>query len=715
MLDVAAALGATTVVESEEQDRPLRLKLLAETPGLPTFNPDKRIHYVSPTHIDAHDRCPKRHYGAKVLGIEQVSSSDGARVGSLVHKRLEGWSRTGKLADTDEHKVIVTAGLAMNGARPRTADGAPTNWVPSFEDVTSGRADIEREFVLYVDGLAVPFYGLIDVFWLCQALIGDYKSTSDFKWMKSEYELRVNSQAVIYSLAGMEAGISAIDDQGREYIDFELYYLRTKGAPQSNRVPVRLYRDKLEATMLELVKKAQDLIESAQLPFKEVRHDTRACGDFGGCFMRDTCHAAGVAVYGESTFDHLLTDFEGSNALIEDETMALPAGLQKMKDAQNAVKVTAAAAPLAPESVGDQAVTPPAAATPAPNKFGTPNAPKAVQVPQSIVAPPPVQIQAPKINPPDGFPANVPGTIDGPTPPAGVVSQLDTNLREQVAGEQAAKAEAKAAKAADKPKLGIPGKKAAAPAPAAETPAAPSFFGCEDEEIAESAKSAPAFQEALSAHLASEKTLTDLIAAKPEVVAKINELLAAGEEDEADELKAKHDMLVTKAERAVTKTKSSLDAAAAEAIAQATEVFAEHRAATAKAAEERAKAQEKVLAAGPPVVAASSAEAVATVRKTIDASGEKVLCINCRSQTEEVTFWEEWVAPFIRRAEKANKVEHFRMIGHDANLKVLLEITTALKAGTVQLPDCLVMLNYSAQTHGTFVETLRPLFNKVYQ
>lgn len=616
-----------------------------------------------------------------MLQIEQPGSASTA-FGSAVHKLLERWSRYGEpVADhAADPRMLGVASLGLPFA-------------PHPSEIADGTADVEREFVLYVDGLEIPFYGLIDVLRLMVALIGDYKTTSDFKWMKSEYELKVNPQAVIYSLYALSVGIVAVDDQGREYVDCEFYYLRTKGAPQSNKVPVRLYKNELLKTLEALIKEAKALIYEATLPFEEVPYNLSACGDFGGCFMRDTCHAAGLPVFGQSIFDNILDDLNPE----EEKEMALPSGLASMQAARKAVSVTAATVSVASiaADLGEQIAAPPAPAAPSPPKFGTPSAPKPVQAPKAI--------QAPTMNPPDGFPANVPGTPDGPTPPAAVESKLMATLEGQVAAEGVAKETAKAAKAADKPKTPLVGKKAKEPDAAPVTPVDSDFYGCHDKEISEIARTSEPWKAAAAAVEEARTTLSELIEAKDEVTKQIEELLAADKEDEADDLKAEHDKLCTKAERALTKALEAKKAAGLEAVRQATELVTAERA---------RKEAEKA-----PEVAASPATTSVTKAPAVQAGGRyKVLCINCRPQVDvEVTFWEDFIAPFIKRAEKANKVEHFRMIGHDANLKVLVEIVAGLKAGTVDIPDYLIMHNYSAQSHGTFIETLKPLFNQVFQ
>ena len=200
---------------------------------------------------------------------------------------------------------------------------------------------IERRFAYQDPEAGVWVVGLIDLVLPDLGLrrILDHKTTSDFRYCKTEHELRYNTQALIYgalmapllNLWDTRTGRSLrVERHGAEAQDFPVYdlrldlvervesvsfthvYYRTRRNPDSRTTEVSwsgseladLYRSKV-APFLALQRSigllhisGEELVRDPSL----IPHNTDACGRFGGCHFRDLCGALGHA---SRPFNHL--------------------------------------------------------------------------------------------------------------------------------------------------------------------------------------------------------------------------------------------------------------------------------------------------------------------------------------------------------------------------------------------------------------------------
>jgi len=149
----------------------------------------------------------------------------------------------------------------------------------------------------YTKGLAVPAIGFIDLVELDSRRITDHKTTSDFKWAKTEYELAADLQAIIYSKF---AGEHLFEGSGD--IVFRHVYYRTRGTPSSMTSEVTLTADHLEEKFRGISASVDSMVESsaAEVP-GDVAYNARACSDYGGCSFRGKCAKLGVRTYGAAS------------------------------------------------------------------------------------------------------------------------------------------------------------------------------------------------------------------------------------------------------------------------------------------------------------------------------------------------------------------------------------------------------------------------------
>jgi hypothetical protein len=140
---------------------------------------------VSASQIKLWNAC-QRAWGYRYLEGKKSPQTDSQRLGTREHELWDAWLSKGEVPDPDE--VFVTdRGVKYPG---KIARAALHLLPPPFSGI-----ECEKEFTLEVDG--VRLYGFID--FLTMEIVGDHKTTTDFKWAMSAEELAEDIQAIIYA------------------------------------------------------------------------------------------------------------------------------------------------------------------------------------------------------------------------------------------------------------------------------------------------------------------------------------------------------------------------------------------------------------------------------------------------------------------------------------------------------------------------------------
>jgi hypothetical protein len=148
-------------------------------------------------------------------------------LGTRVHEILEAWLTKGEVPDPDE--VFVTdRGVKYPG---KIARAALHLLPPPFSGI-----ECEKEFTLEVDG--VRLYGFID--FLTMEIVGDHKTTTDFRWAMSAEELAEDIQAIIYAKYFFDTHPSS------DTVELHWIYDRTTKNPKSVKVKVKVSREEIE-------------------------------------------------------------------------------------------------------------------------------------------------------------------------------------------------------------------------------------------------------------------------------------------------------------------------------------------------------------------------------------------------------------------------------------------------------------------------------------
>lgn len=239
---------------------------------------------LSKSQLEGHNLCRRKWGWRKIAKIK--GSNRFARLGTLVHEQLEAYLVSGKQPDPElEQGRIAEAGLHL---LPTHKD--PGLIVESHVFTITDEAWYEgfADWVEHPDSHeGIP-------------LIGDHKSTGNFKWALSEEDLKRDVQANIYARAAMQ--MYDTEESLAKWV-----YYRTKGKPRARPVCVEFRRQEVEDFFGEVIdpmaakvhadyREADDRIADGQTRVQAVlamEANVGACSMYGGCPYRENCNLDG--------------------------------------------------------------------------------------------------------------------------------------------------------------------------------------------------------------------------------------------------------------------------------------------------------------------------------------------------------------------------------------------------------------------------------------
>lgn len=192
--------------------------------------------------------------------------SPAAELGSKVHGVLENWLKNGQAPDLgSEEGKIATAGLSF---------------LPP-----PGKADIEQHFLIRTP--IAEYQGYKDATWWEEKrrIVCDHKTTGDFKWAKTEDDLRTDIQAALYAADEMSK-------HNLQEVELRWIYYRTKGANQAKRVSLVIHKEQVEKNFDVIDAMAKVMLEAHRSGKKalDLPPTVTACGAFGGCPHIERCN-----------------------------------------------------------------------------------------------------------------------------------------------------------------------------------------------------------------------------------------------------------------------------------------------------------------------------------------------------------------------------------------------------------------------------------------
>ena len=267
----------------------------------------------SPSAVATFRGCPRKWAWRAVSGIEGVSTA-AAELGKKVHDELEKYLNGGQLDFSTEVGYIAASGI-HHLPRPGTP-GLKTEgdffFQGPWEHQYSGRIDFSVSPVSVPVG-SVPVgsvpVGSVPVGSVpavpvgtpvCAPVVGDHKTTRDFRWKKTEQQLLDDEQCIIYATKYF------IENPNQTEVELRWVYYSTGSTKKSAVTSIRInhehtYRglEKIEATAREMAATyayltSEDVaarypIEQRPLALPLTDQMKSFCGEYGGCQHRCRC------------------------------------------------------------------------------------------------------------------------------------------------------------------------------------------------------------------------------------------------------------------------------------------------------------------------------------------------------------------------------------------------------------------------------------------
>lgn len=245
--------------------------------------------YFSASQIENYQDCPRKWAWVYLDGVEKTSNVF-AKFGLAGHGQIERYLKEGTPFDlTSEPGEAAMAGLHFlprPGTPGMVIEGQfiLTGWGHRF----LGYKDIQINRTVGDNVLPdqAPIVGQIDPLrGQVVPLVIDHKFTGNFRWAKTETELRTNVQAVLYATHAMV-------QTGAEACDLRWIYYHRVRPWKSKPVDLRVYRGDLEGPLVTIKTLADEmaLIKSKGLRAMHLPPNPEACGSYGGCPFVNRCN-----------------------------------------------------------------------------------------------------------------------------------------------------------------------------------------------------------------------------------------------------------------------------------------------------------------------------------------------------------------------------------------------------------------------------------------
>lgn len=228
------------------------------------------LSHVSASSIELYRSCPRKWYYRYLLG-HRGETTEAMLRGTKVHEVLEEYLLNGTTPSGRSQVVkIATPGIELLPARN-----------PKEQRVEAPLTDFE------IPNLPVPFKGFIDLLDLTDGVhILDHKTTSRLdRWAKTEEELAVNTQLIIYARHVLEHYQDA--DEAR----LTHVYYQTKTPYGAKRVSVVVKREEVYARFNEILETVEAMLEASANSIDSTAKESGFCYAYGKrCEHYTDCH-----------------------------------------------------------------------------------------------------------------------------------------------------------------------------------------------------------------------------------------------------------------------------------------------------------------------------------------------------------------------------------------------------------------------------------------
>lgn len=227
------------------------------------------IRLLSPSEIGTWNDCEAKWFHKYVRKVE-TAESESAKLGKAFHAQMERWLKKGIRPDDSREGKLAEAVLHL--------------W-PAPQDVDPANVEVH----IFFEREGVYFHGLVDVrgqfpgegSWV----VGDHKSTTDFKWAKTQTQLREDVQANVYALATM-------DELEIDSVLLRWGYVNTnlsKRIPPVHSVEISISREQAEKNIARTIPVARRILAAYTEPKESRALNPEACDRYGGCPFKHLC------------------------------------------------------------------------------------------------------------------------------------------------------------------------------------------------------------------------------------------------------------------------------------------------------------------------------------------------------------------------------------------------------------------------------------------
>lgn len=231
---------------------------------------EHRVPHVSASQITTFRDCPRKWYLNKIVGLQSPSTS-ATELGSQVHATLEAYLR-------GEADVIGTEDEIGEIAR------SGTEHLPARGDHLEVELSLEEHMPLLDAPVLVK--GFVDLIDHRNDEIIDHKTSSNKRYTKSQRELAVNVQLMMYA----EAYFQRFPDKERVTLTHIYYGTKSRW---SKRVSVTVTRAHVRTQWAQIKETINQMIEaSCASDASKVHAEYDACDKYGGCPFRGACFSA---------------------------------------------------------------------------------------------------------------------------------------------------------------------------------------------------------------------------------------------------------------------------------------------------------------------------------------------------------------------------------------------------------------------------------------
>lgn len=226
--------------------------------------------HVSASSIELYRSCPRKWYYTYLLG-RRGKATEAMLRGTKVHELLEEYLLNGTVPSGRSQVVkIATPGIELLPTRK-----------PNTQHIEAPLTD----FV--IPNLPVPFKGFIDLLDLTDGVhILDHKTTSNLaKWTKTEDELAVNTQLIIYARHVLEHYPDATEAR------LTHVYYQTKTPYAAKRVSVVVTREDVYSRFNDILDTVREMLDAATNSIDSTAKESGFCYAYGKrCDHYNECH-----------------------------------------------------------------------------------------------------------------------------------------------------------------------------------------------------------------------------------------------------------------------------------------------------------------------------------------------------------------------------------------------------------------------------------------